>query len=344
MSTLGTLWRLQQLTGVHREGVAMARAHVEALVPARWREPFADDRNPVTHVGRNFFSLLLLSAYRALDLREDQLRYLAAVNHTVRAIVTAADNLIDGEDKPVLPLSMPAGAARFRNSLALLAWGVALERVVAEGVGPVGLEPQRVADAVEGLMGSLIEIGGVEAEEEAGVDEVVTPGVVVARIHEQKGGQLLGLAFVVPRELLAGDPRAPRLAAMHRGVHAIGLALQHVDDVTDLAIDVADRRHNLLQSEIVHRGSAGERAFLERLRAEGDDAGYREACADSVGRVVARALDTARRGFAEMEGAGYPLGADEAMAMVETLFKVRGEEGLLVRGKAAQRTAGGGAE
>lgn len=327
MSTLGLLVGLQQVIGVHRRGVAMALDAVDGLVPARWLDERPADLDPVTHVSRNFFSLLLLTAYRALAMDDRQLAYLAGVNHAIRAVVTAADNLIDDEDKPVLSLALPDGAVRFRNSLGLLAWGMAFERIVGRPEG--GMPADRVSEAVAAVMSLMVEIGSIEAEEEAGVDEIVPPRVVVERVHELKGGALLGLAFVVPRLMLAGDERGPRLDTMARGIHEVGLALQHVDDVTDLEIDVARRGHNLLQSEIVHNGGDPERAFLAMLRGGGDGSAYRGACAASAGRVVARALDTAEHGFGLMEQAGYPLRTDEARALIRTLFRVRGEAGLL---------------
>ncbi len=64
MGTLGLLVGLQQVIGVHRRGVDIAQDCVDELVPQRWRDDRPADLDPVTHVSRNFFSLLLLTAYR----------------------------------------------------------------------------------------------------------------------------------------------------------------------------------------------------------------------------------------------------------------------------------------
>jgi hypothetical protein len=332
MSTLGQLRQLHACIAVHREGVALARDQVGALIPPQWRGAPPREANPVRYAGRHFFSLLLLSAYRSLGLDDDQLRWLAAVNHGVRSVVTAADNLLDGEDKPVLALRFPPEAERFRSCLGLLAWSATLERLVGLGVPLGSLRPEQVPTAVEKLLALLIEVGAVEAEEEGGVSTIIPPDEVVSRIHEHKGGSLLGLAWVVPLEVLAGEPRA---AMMARGIHLIGLALQHVDDVTDLEQDITARGHNLLQSEIFHRGDEDERTHLEALRAGLLSGTYRSVCHASVGRVVVRALETARQGFSLLEQAGYPLTEDEAMGLLETLFEVRGE-GALWRAARAQ--------
>ncbi len=328
MNTLAQLWQLHQGIEVHRAAVALARTEASALVPPRWRGEPTGEANPVRYAGRHFFSLLLISAYRSLGLTEDQQRWLGAINHSVRCIVTAADNLLDGEDKPVLALRFPDGAARFRSCLGLLTWAAALERVVARGVEHGSLTPDQVPTAVERLLALLIEVGAVEAEEEAGVDGIIPPDEVVTRIHEHKGGSLLGLAWVVPLLVLEDDPRAERARTMAAGIHAIGLALQHVDDVTDLELDVTARGHNLLQSEIHHHGSEDERTHLEAMRSGLLSGTYREVCRASVGRVVARALTTAQRGFSLLEQAGYPLNQAKAMALLELLFEVRGEKGL----------------
>jgi hypothetical protein len=325
MSTLEQLRLIHRCIDVHREAVALARGQVGALIPARWRGEDPKEPHAVRYAGRHFFSLLLLSAYRSLGMSDDQLRWLGAINHGVRSVVTAADNLLDGEDKPVLALRFPPEAERFRSCLGLLAWSATLERLVALGVPLGSLRPEQVPQVVERLLALLIEVGAVEAEEEGGVPTILPPEEVVARIHEHKGGSLLGLAWVVPLQVLEGDPKA---ASMARGIHRIGLALQHVDDVTDLEQDVTARGHNLLQSEIFHRGSEVERTHLEALRAGLLSNTYRSVCKESVGRVVARALQTARQGFSLLEQAGYPLTEVEAMGLLETLFEVRGEGAL----------------
>jgi hypothetical protein len=167
VGSLGQLWQLHQGIDLHRQGVAMAQGQVGALIPRRWQAPAPSERNPVRYAGRHFFSLLLVSAYRSLDLEDEAVRWLAAINHVVRSVVTAADNLLDDEDKPVLAVSFPPGAARFCSCLGLIAWSAALERVVAQGVEPGFLGPAQVPEAVERVLALLVEVGAVEAEEEA---------------------------------------------------------------------------------------------------------------------------------------------------------------------------------
>ena len=246
-------------------------------------------------------------------------------------IVTAADNIIDDEDKPVLPLKMPNGAPRFRNSLALISWSIALSRLLTKGVELGHIEKDDGTDCLNSLMNNLVEIGAIEAEEEAGVKEVISPGEVIDRVHEQKGGQLLALAFVVPNFMVRGDEALKKLKVVSKGIHLIGLALQHIDDITDLKIDMECNKHNLLRSEVVHNGTKEENEFLTLLsKDECSCQEYvRKKLSPSIGRLVARALKTADKGFNLLEEGGYKLKQKEAMVILRGLFHVRGESSLL---------------
>lgn len=196
MGSIEALWRLKELVPVHRRSLDMSRNCLSGLIPQQWEAPFADGNTTIEYIGQNFFSLLLLSSYDCISFSEEEIIFLGAVNNVVRMIVTAADNIIDDEDKPVLPLNMPSGAPRFRNSLALINWSIALQRLLDEGVKRNHIPESECQNCINTLMHHLIAIGAVEAEEEAGVDVVITPQEIITRIHEQKGGQLLALAFV----------------------------------------------------------------------------------------------------------------------------------------------------
>ena len=76
---------------------------------------------------------------------------------------------------------------------------------------------------------------------------------------------------------------------------------------------------------------------LEAIRAGMPGDLYREVCQPSIGRVVARALSTAERGFSLIEQAGYPLASADAMGLVRMLFEVRGEAELWRAAQAADQ-------
>src|SRR5262245_48371165 len=54
---------------------------------------------PLEYWGRNFFSILLMSVFEAIGISEERQRHYGLVLHALRGIVTAADNIIDGQNK-----------------------------------------------------------------------------------------------------------------------------------------------------------------------------------------------------------------------------------------------------
>ena len=331
MSSIEALWRLKELVPVHRRSLTLSRKCLVGLIPRQWEADFDDGSHTIAYIGRNFFSLLLLSSYDCISFDEDEIIFLGSVNNVIRSIVTAADNIIDDEDKPALPLNMPQGAPKFRNSLALISWSIALSRLLEKAVEQKYLAAGESSECMNALMNHLVAIGAIEAEEEAGVDSIISPEEVIERVHEQKGGQLLALAFVVARFIARGEEASQKLDIVSKGIHLIGLALQHIDDITDLVVDMEWKKHNLLRSEVVHNGTNDEKAFLNVLT----QSPYRfqdqlrDKLSVSIHRVVARALKTAHSGFGLLEQAGYKLKQKEAMILLKALFHVRGESSLL---------------
>ena len=53
---------------------------------------------------KNFFSILFLSIYRALNIPCSRRIMYGIMNHSIRGIVTGTDNILDDEYKEMLPL------------------------------------------------------------------------------------------------------------------------------------------------------------------------------------------------------------------------------------------------
>ncbi|MGZ4881858.1 MAG: hypothetical protein ACXV7G_12510, partial [Halobacteriota archaeon] len=53
---------------------------------------------------KNFFSILFLSIYRALNIPCSRRIMYGIMNHSIRGIVTGTDNILDDEYKELLPL------------------------------------------------------------------------------------------------------------------------------------------------------------------------------------------------------------------------------------------------
>lgn len=329
MFSLAQLRRLYPSVREHRQVEAETRRLLEGTLDARYIRPPGRRPGTIRYAQRNIFSILFLSIYRSIGITPDRRVLYGVINHAVRGIVTATDNILDDEYKEMLPLRFPEGATRFKSVMHILLFDRFLARVVEEAADS-GLIPPELKGAVEKqVFAAMVPIGEEEAGEEGGVGEILPPDEILSSIHMYKGGNLLRLAFVAPRlvEKTLADP----LERADRGVYRIGMALQVIDDLTDFYADLRDRRHNYLVSSIRFEGTAPERERLDRLFA-GDDMGRPSvelAFAPSVQRVMERAIGEALAGFELLHDAGFWIDRRLAMELIRHLFRLRGVPNLL---------------
>jgi hypothetical protein len=271
---------------------------------------------------KNFFSILFLALYRSMGISEERRLLYGTINHAIRGIVTAADNILDDEYKEMLPLRFASGASRFKSIMHLLLFDRILYRMVDDAVDQRIISPEDRPGILQTILDALVPIGEEEATEEGGVTQLLTPEEIISQIHRHKGGNLLRLAFVAP--LLVETGRRERVEMAARGVFRIGLALQVIDDLTDFYDDLRDRRHNYLVSTIHHEGSAEERHLLEpAMKGAGKHPPIETAYADSVQRTMGRAVGEALHGFDLLARAGFWLSRPQALELIKYLFRLR---------------------
>jgi hypothetical protein len=329
MFSLARLRRLYPSIQEHRQVEAKTRRLLETSLDTRYILPLGKSPGPLRYAQRNIFSILFLSVYRSIGIPAERRVFYGVVNHAIRGIVTATDNLLDDEYKEMLPLRFPEGATRFKSVMHILLFDRFLSRVVDEA-SDQGLIPKEERDLVQRrIFDAMVPIGAEEASEEGGVREILPPEEILSSIHMFKGGNLLRLAFVAPRCI--EKSLALPLEQADRGIYRIGMALQVIDDLTDFYCDIRDKRHNYLLSSIRFEGSATERERLALLLA-GDDLGRPSielAFCQSVQRVMERAIGEALAGFDLLHGAGFWIDRSLALLLIRQLFRLRGVPGLL---------------
>lgn len=277
---------------------------------------------------KNFFSILFLAIYRSAGVPEERRLFYGAINHAIRGIVTATDNLLDDEYKELLPLRFAAGATRFKSVMHILLFDRILFRVVDAAAEDGLIAPKDRSRLQQAILDALVPIGEEEATEEKGVHAILPPEQILEEVHLHKGGNLLRLAFVAPRLVETG--LRDRLEMADRGTFRIGMALQSIDDVTDFYDDLRDRRHNYLVSSIRFEGSVAEKTRLEAfLAGRGGPAPVEENYAGSVERVLGGAVGEALNGFDELAEAGFWLDRRQALTLIRYLFRLRGVGRLL---------------
>lgn len=283
---------------------------------------------PLAYAQRHFFSILFLSLYQAIGIPPERRLLYGMINHCLRGIVTGTDNLLDEEYKELLPLNFPESATRFKSVMHILLFDRMLSRINGR-LQASGLSDTNDLSLDSALFKAIVPIGAEEAQEEGGIEEIISPEAVLETVHMYKGGKLLCLSFVAPR-LLESNEFQERLTRADRGIFHIGMALQIIDDLTDFHEDIKAGNHNYLLSFVFHQGNPQEKELLKTiLKTPGSKPEIEVSFASAISQVMNSAVSEALRGFALIHQAGYWLDHNQAYHLIRRLFVLRGVKRLL---------------
>lgn len=227
---------------------------------------------------KNIFSTLFYSTYLALDIPRPRRLLYGKLNHLFRIWVTSADNLLDAEDKCVLPLEMPGGSRVMREVVALMAADRVLRRLLAEAVAAGTLTAPQADRISDESLRCLLPSAAQEASEEGGVTVRPAPAYVLDTVHVLKTGLLFNIPFTGV-DIVEEDVDRDRLGRIKQALLLFGCGCQVLDDIRDLARDLVERRHNYLLSVLAREQpeqlsqwaardiKAGDRLYFEVLPA-----------------------------------------------------------------------------
>ncbi len=266
---------------------------------------------------RNLFSTLFHSSYLLLECPEPHRRLYGRLIHLYRIWVTSADNLLDDEDKLVVPLLMPGSSRVMRQVVALMATDRVLSDILREAVDDGTIDKRIAASLQRESLCRLLPSAAEEAAEEGGVGIRPAPEHVLEVIHRLKTGLLFNIAFAGP-EIAEPNLSPARLGTIKSALMRFGLGCQLLDDVRDLGKDLREQRHNYLLSWLTHHQPEALPVLTERA-ASGADRLYLHAprCATMAAE---RGLRMMRDGLAQLGQEGLEFGCDEADRMARFMF------------------------
>ena len=310
LRTAGVWSRLDPAARGQAEAIASVKHDLPNVLDGRYLDTdrLADAAGgdvEIAFVQEFFFLILFRSILQTIGVRDADLRLCGELNFCIKGTITAADNLFDDQDKALLPLALGRGA-RFRSIMQLLAFERLVSRALERGVRGGSISAAAAAQFQQELLSKMAAIGSLEGSEEGGVQGVMEPDVMIEQVHRVRGGALFELAFIAPRLLSnAIDPEV--LGRAQRAISKLGTAFQIVDDLTDFEFDLTRGSHNLLVSQITHRGTAAERASLATLGSAPIHAQdiVTERFADSARAVVERGEDEAKKALEELRALGF---------------------------------------
>jgi hypothetical protein len=275
---------------------------------------------------KNIFSTLFQSVYHLMDVPEPRRMLYGKLIHLFRIWVTSADNLLDNEDKVVVPVTMPGNARVMRQVVAVMAADRVLQAILNDAVDARVLSPvQRDALSRESLR-RLLPSAAQEATEEGGITVRPPPEEVLGVIHRLKTGLLFNVAFVGP-ELVEPFPSA-RATRLREALMDFGLGCQVLDDLRDMARDLLEQRHNVALSTLAHQHPDRLADLQQRVR---DPAERLYLDAPHVALPLARqGFELLAAGLRTLGEAGLGYNGAQAESMARAMFPVLDLEGLEV--------------
>ena len=281
---------------------------------------------PETNLGwrKNLFSTLFQSVYHLMDVPAPRRILYGKLIHLFRIWVTSADNLLDGEDKEVVPMFMPGSARVMRQVVSVMAADRVLAEILNDAVAAGTISAAQRDELARESLRRLLPSAAQEATEEGGIAVRPPPEEVLGVIHRLKTGLLFNVAFVGPEIV---EPHAcARTGRLRDGLMDFGLGCQVLDDVRDMARDLLEKRHNYVLSVLAHQAPA----LLEKLA---DNA---QSVSERIYLDVPQfALPAARRGFdllvtglRTLGEAGLGYDGAQAESMARAMFPVLDLEGL----------------
>ena len=275
---------------------------------------------------KNIFSTLFQSVYHLMEVPAPRRLLYGKLIHLFRIWVTSADNLLDGEDKEVVPVVLPGHARVMRQVVAVMAADRVLADILNDAVATGAITAAQRDELARESLRRLLPSAAQEATEEGGIAVRPPPEEVLGVIHRLKTGLLFNVAFVGPEIV---EPLVfARTARLREGLMDFGLGCQVLDDVRDMARDLLEKRHNLVLSILTHQAP-------DRLE---DLAARVQTVSDRIYLDVPQyALPAARQGFdllvsglRTLGEAGLGYDGAQAESMARAMFPVLDLEGLSI--------------
>ena len=273
---------------------------------------------------KNIFSTLFQSVYHLMDVPAPRRLLYGKLIHLFRIWVTSADNLLDEEDKEVVPIAMPGSARVMRQVVAVMAADRVLADILNDAVAQGVVSAEHRAELSRESLRRLLPSAAQEATEEGGIALRPPPEEVLDVIHRLKTGLLFNVAFVGP-EIVEPLPSA-RAVRLRAGLMDFGLGCQILDDIRDMARDLLERRHNVVLSALAHRDPAGLEEMVRRARDPADRLYL--AVPKTVLPLARRGFDQLASGLRTLGEAGLGYDGTRAESMARAMFPVLDLEDL----------------
>lgn len=276
---------------------------------------------------RNLFSTLFQSVYHLLNIQEDRRLLYGKLNHLFRIWVTSADNLLDNEDKIVVPIEIAGSSRVMRQVISVMLADRILKNITDEAVQDRTITDDEATLLTHKSLQILLPSAAEEASEEEGISHRPDAEYVFHTIHRLKTGLLFHIPFLGP-DTIEFNIDKNTLALCKEGLMSFGLGCQLLDDIRDIAKDYLESRHNYILSTIY----ADYPLYLAKLHTIESDidvsSNIFELFHDAVCPAADRALNLLNDGLLSLGSAGLGIHKAAARQLGLGMFQVLGVGGI----------------
>lgn len=272
---------------------------------------------------KNLFSTLFQSVYHILKIDSRRRLLYGKINHLFRIWVTSADNLLDNEDKIVIPIEIAGSSRVMRQVISIMTADRVLKIILDQAVRDEIINAAEADLLSRKSLQILLPSAAEEASEENGINHRPTPDYVLRTIHRLKTGLLFHVPFLGPENIEPNiDPEL--LEQCKEGLMNFGLGCQILDDIRDIAKDHIEKRQNYILS-MLYADSPRHIEKLQEIETEMTvDSNVFGHFGDTARSAGAKALELLSGGLMLLGAAGLGINRKTATFLGLSMFDVLG--------------------
>lgn len=274
-------------------------------------------------IRKNLFSTLFQSVYHLLHIPPHRRLLYGTLNHLFRIWVTSADNLLDHEDKVVVPMKMAGSSRVMRQVIAIMLADRILNNITDEAVRNKILSEADGSVLTHKSLQVLLPSAAEEASEENGIVHRPDAEYVLNTIHRLKTGLLFHLPFL-GIDTIEKNLNPDTVLLCKQGLMSFGLGCQILDDIRDIAKDHLESRHNYILSALFEDNLLAAAKLREMEPSMDVASNVFELFPEVVHPAADKALELLTGGLLSLGSAGLGISRAAAVHLSFSMFDVLG--------------------
>jgi len=296
--------------------------------PVEFEARFGAVPNEFYTLRKNLFSTLFQAVYHLLKIKEERRLLYGKLNHLFRIWVTSADNLLDNEDKIVVPIDIAGSSRVIRQVISIMLADRILKNLLDVAVHKGFINEKDASVITRKSLQILLPSAAEEASEEGGITHRPAPDYVLNTIHKLKTGMLFHIPFMGP-DNIEKEIDKKTLRACKDGLMSFGIGCQILDDIRDISKDYLEMRHNYILSKIYTEKPIYIAKLAEIETVIESSSNISNLFPEVVEPAALKSLELLRDGLLMLNDAGLGIDKKTAKHLSLSMFEVLGVGDLI---------------